>query len=416
MQVFSHAGLEIRGGKGNHRPYRPLPTGAALDEDTMNRLNSQIWIASCSLVASLGCGSSTSTASKADAASTADSAGDSTPTGDASGDSTPTGDTSGDSKGGDAQTSDSKASDTTAFSCAQAAGAWAVTGTCSNGGGSIPYACMKVKDCTATWETDFRDWTGSLTGADYHLKNAAGSESIDGHFDDGNSGSYTFKGGSLTCDATMVRYSSTASDQLCCDVIVQDCVGPGQGCVPMLEGDVGAEIVTTGCLALADNATTSEGAACDASGLPLSCGKGLLCIKGNGGQGTCAKLCISAGNCGASQNCVIASGAPKAGVCETACTPLAGNNSCGDGQFCGPAAAANAAGQRVMAGACSAAGTTKFGGPCQGSGECKADSLCISGVCAPQCDDSHPCDVGTCTGFGLDLAQGMPANFGYCKP
>jgi len=251
------------------------------------------------------------------------------------------------------------------------------------------------------------------------LSNTAGTENIDGHFDSSNAGSYTFATKGLTCDATMVRFSSTLTDQLCCDVVAQDCQEAGKVCVPMLDSDSGAEIVTTGCIDVAADATTTAGAAC-AGGLPLACGKGMLCIKatgaGSGGQGTCAKLCVSAGDCGALQSCVIASGAPRSGVCESACTPLASSNTCGDGQFCGPAALSDSKGQRVMGGACAVAGTGKPGDKCSGSGQCQVDAICVAGKCAALCDSGHPCSTGTCKDFGLPLASSVGAGFGFCEP
>ncbi len=356
-----------------------------------------------------GCGSDATTAAAADAAVSDSKVADST-----SKDGVAT-----DTVAGDVAKADSK-TDTFTPSCAQAAGAWAVTGTCSNGASSIPFACMKAKGCTLTWEADFREWTGTLAGADYHLTNAAGSENIDGHFKSADMGSYTFSTKGLTCDATMDRFSSDLSDQLCCDVVAQDCQGAGKVCVPMLDTGSGAEIVTTGCLDVAGDATTTAGATCNGNGLPLTCGKGLLCVKptgaGGSGQGACAKLCANAGDCGTSQSCVIASGAPKSGVCEAGCTPLASKDGCGDGQFCGPAALSDSSGQRVMGGACAVGGTVKAGEKCSGSGQCQVGAICASGACAALCDNAHPCPTGTCTGFGLTLAGSAPAGFGYCAP
>lgn len=312
---------------------------------------------------------------------------------------------------------DAKTADVPKISCAGVAGGWAVTGTCSNGGTSIPFGCMMVKDCTLSWETDYRDWVGPLTGADYSLKGKAG-DSIVGHFDGPDDATYTYQGGSLTCESSMTRFASSMTGQVCCHAVAQDCADAGQACVPIAEGD----IVTTGCLDVAAGATATEGAACSDTDLPLTCGKGLICGRPIGSpKGTashCKKLCVGSKDCGATQNCLIVSGSPKSGVCETSCVAFAATGTagaCPAGMACTVAAVADAAEDRVSGTLCVLQGSGAVGAACDSTSDCGADSLCLGSKCRSLCDKAHPCAAGSCTDFGLTPGPTAPQGFGYCK-
>ncbi|MBM4343318.1 MAG: hypothetical protein FJ100_08065 [Deltaproteobacteria bacterium] len=305
--------------------------------------------------------------------------------------------------------------------CAEAAGGWVVTGTCSTGGASIPYACMKAKDCTLTWETDYRNWSGPLTGATYALKNGTGSEKIDGTFESMDTGSYTYAGPGITCNATMERFVSTVAPQPCCDPVGQDCADKNTACVPMAEQWNGQEILTTGCLPLADGATTSEGAVCKLAA-EQPCAAGLLCARpvgvSSGSEGTCKKLCAAATHCGSIQSCVIVGGAPKTGVCSATCGPFATAGdplACPAGFGCSPAAVASAQAERELGTVCLKQGNGKAGDACTSSTTCAPGTTCNSGQCRPLCDDAHPCAAGACAGFGLPEGKTVGKGFGYCK-
>ena len=374
-----------------------------------------------------GCGSdpAPATAGQADAAAGLTDAAASETTADAKADSKPN-DTAVSAKDAttDGATTDVKVTETagkTLPTCAQAVSGWVVTGKCSNGGSSIPYACMKAKGCELTWETDYRNWSGPMADGAYHLKNATGTEKIDGAFDSKDSGTYTYEGGSLTCTASIERFISSVTDQTCCDPVGQDCADKTMACVPIADTQDNQEIVTTGCLAMADAPTSTEGAVCKlAPALP--CAAGLLCAREfgvtTGADGTCKKLCSAATHCAATQSCVIVGGAPKTGVCSHTCAPFvdaASPLACPAGFGCLAAGVANAKSERELGTLCLLQGSGKLGDACTSSSTCAPSSTCSGNQCKALCDSAHPCQTGACTDFGLPLGPTAPAGFGYCK-
>lgn len=305
--------------------------------------------------------------------------------------------------------------------CAARAGGYVVDGTCSNGGSSIPYACMLVKGCELTWQTDFRDWTGPLVGNDYTLVNAAKTDKIAGHFDDETSGTYTYEGGTLTCNASMALFETTFATDICCDPVAQACSEAGTACVPIQDGLAAALIVTTGCVALSETAT-SLGAPCSTAPGKLTCQKGLICGGDGAGAakdaGHCKKLCVGQGDCAAGQGCTIITTAPKGGVCAAICSPWAEKGTataCGDGEGCIPQTVSNAKAERVMGSRCIAVPGGKAGDACTTADGCSNGLACVGKACAPLCDDAHGCKTGACTGFGVTNGGDVGAGFGYCK-
>lgn len=305
--------------------------------------------------------------------------------------------------------------------CAARAGGYVVDGKCSNGGTSIPYACMLVKGCELTWQTDFRDWTGPLTGNDYTLVNAAKTDTIKGHFDDETSGTYTYEGGTLTCDATMARFETTFASDICCDPVAQACSEPGTACVPIQDKADTATVVTTGCVALADNATV-EGAGCSTAAGKLTCKAGLIC-GGDGNPdakdaGHCKKLCVAQTDCKAGQNCTIVTTAPKGGVCAAICSPFADKGSataCAATEACIPLTVSDSKAERVMGTRCVTSQGANAGEPCDSGGSCSNGLVCIGKACAYLCDGAHPCTKGSCGNFGVPNGADVAAGFGYCK-
>lgn len=305
--------------------------------------------------------------------------------------------------------------------CADRAGGYVVDGQCSNGAQSIPYACMLVKGCDLTWETDFRDWSGPLTGNDYALANAGKTDTITGTFTGETTGKYTYKGGSLTCEATMEKFESTFASDICCSVTGQACSQPDTACVPIQDSAGPVNIVTTGCVPLAQAATT-EGAPCSAAPGKLTCKAGLICSKDGGAAdkdaGHCKKLCVAKTDCGQGQACVIVTGAPKSGVCAPVCSPFAELGSAGGckaGETCAATAVSDGKGERGIGGECVASDDGKEGASCSSGSGCANGLACVDKKCAPYCDNGHPCKSGSCTNFGLPNGPDVGAGFGYCK-
>lgn len=319
----------------------------------------------------------------------------------------------------DVATVDAKPDAPKPIACADRAGGYLVDGKCSNGGASIPFACMLAKGCELTWQTDFRNWTGPLVGNDYTLVNAAKTDKIVGKFESATGGSYTYEGPGLTCNATMERFESSFATDVCCNVVAQGCADAGSACVPIQESAGPANIVTTGCVPLGDAPTTVD-APCNAAPGALTCKAGLMCIKdaAKGDGGHCKKLCVAAGDCPAGQACTIASTAPKGGVCFPSCSPFAAvgaDGACAVGQACMPLAVSDAAAERVMGARCVPTAGGKAGDACGAGANCENGAVCVAKLCAPLCDDAHPCKSGQCTGFGPPNGPDVGKGFGYCK-
>lgn len=319
----------------------------------------------------------------------------------------------------DVATIDAKADASKPIACADRAGGYLVDGKCSNGGTSIPFACMLVKGCDLTWQTDFRNWSGPLIGNDYTLVNAAKTDKIVGKFENATGGTYTYEGPGLTCNATMERFESTFATDICCSVVGNSCSDAASACVPIQESAGPANIVTTGCVPLADAPTTVD-APCSAAAGKLTCKAGLMCIKDSvkGDGGHCKKLCVAAGDCPAGQGCTIASAAPKAGVCFAVCSPFAAATDplgCPQGQACMPLTASDAQAERVMGARCVPTEGGKIGDSCGSGANCENGAVCVAKSCAAICDDAHPCKAGSCTGFGVANGPDVGNGFGYCK-
>ncbi len=328
----------------------------------------------------------------------------------------------------DGQTTDLGAKDTAkdvpadvVVPCSARAGGYLVDGTCSNGGSSIPYACMLVKGCELTWESDFRDWTGPLTGVDYALKNADGKETITGHFTSATTAEYQYKSSALTCDSTMELVEPSAATRLCCDPALQDC-GVGQACVPVSESVGGNPVATTGCVDLAKDAT-SLGAVCTQDPNESPCAKGLVCVSMVGGKAAdfshCQKLCVGAGDCGSGETCVILGGTPKAGLCTQACSPFsdaAAALHCPSGQACAVTSVSDAKAERVLGGLCIVPGGAAVGAKCSSGAECGAGLVCFGKECQALCDDKHACaSPATCKAFEGGVNPALGASFGSCQ-
>jgi hypothetical protein len=304
--------------------------------------------------------------------------------------------------------------DTGPVACAARAGGYAVDGTCSGGGASIPYACMLAQGCQMTWEVDFRDWTGPLTGNDYALKNASGSETITGSFDTPTTGNYHYASATLTCDASLERIEPSHASRLCCSPLGQDC-DKGQACVPVLETLDSGDVLTTGCLDLAKD-VTGLGGACTLQQDESQCQVGLVCLSGAGQTtASCRKLCAKAGDCGGSETCAGLTGAPRTGFCSASCTPFADGTGCAKTDACTITRVVDDKGAAVLGTICIVPGGAVAGGTCKAGVDCGAGLACISGKCRPMCDAQHACASGKCTDLGIALGKTLGAGFGTCE-
>lgn len=301
--------------------------------------------------------------------------------------------------------------------CKTRGGAYIVDGICNSGESSIPFACLQAKDCDLTWITDYRTWSGKLSGLDYSLTNQKGDETIAGNFTSADSGKYSYDSGSVHCDATFNRLDPTQADSLCCDVMAQDCKA-GDACVVVSEKPGTDVIFTTGCIPLASSVTV-EGGNCAPSASQSACQKGSLCVltPGSTSSGKCVKQCQKSSDCGGLQ-CSVVTTAPRSGICQSSCAPFSDETGspCASGETCVPTTVVNDSYVREIGTSCQGVGTGGKGATCTYTSDCGGGLVCTSGGCASLCDTKHPCAAGSkCTDFGIPNSSTAPAGFGFCK-
>ncbi len=305
--------------------------------------------------------------------------------------------------------------------CPDHAGAYAVTGTCTGGSSSIPFACYQQKSCDVSWIADYRIWAGTQTGMDYSLSNPSAGDKITGHFDDDTSGNYTYVGTGIECDSTMEKIEPSSATSLCCDPVSQDCGAPTLACVLVSENVNGKAVVTTGCVPLAQTPTAID-ASCS-PGSAAVCAAGAICSPNLGGKSgdpsTCVKLCAAQGDCPGDQDCVVLADAPRAGACLPRCKVFGDSPAgvaCTASQVCSIIVVADSGAERVMSATCLVSAGAKAGAPCNSASSCAAGLGCGDGTCRPLCDSVHPCVAGgTCTKFYFPASKPLDGALGYCK-
>lgn len=162
-------------------------------------------------------------------------------------------------------------------------------------------------------------------------------------------------------------------------------------------------ILEHGCRAVAGE--IAEGGACTGVDGDDNCAAGTFCQSGR-----CKRFCNSQVDCGATQGCAFYRTGD--GTCEDPCTPFDAST-CPTGFSCDFLNARTPSEPAVRF--CRLIGTVPPGGDCDlhfgAENECEANHTCQQ-TCMPLCDDTHPCQSGTCrppTNAGPN-----PANAGVC--
>jgi hypothetical protein len=224
----------------------------------------------------------------------------------------------------------------------------------------------------------------------------------------------------LTCEAEFTRLEPTVGDFPCCNPVGNDC-GDGKACLPVQETTDSGEVITTECLPVADSAV-AKGKVCKTNSSGQGCVAGTMCTatigSGKGAASTCKALCVEASQCGKGETCLLLTGTPKAGFCDTACDlfsePTA-TGACTDGGTCQPVSAIDGKGQPGVGSVCTAASKLGLGSPCKGL-DCGAGLTCSKGTCQPLCDDSHPCPGGKkCATFQPAPLPPIGPSTGVCQ-
>lgn len=191
-----------------------------------------------------------------------------------------------------------------------------------------------------------------------------------------------------------------------CDPIKQDCVDPSLRCaIVFLDGEY-----VTGCQPPWEPAKNQEGEVCSRTAPGHDdCVKGLNCLPDGVTATSCHKICAKDSECGQGGKCgAITTVPPYFGVCWKACTPFSAE--------C-PAATCSGAhldvDQSTLFEACREIGAGALGTPCSAQFDCAEDMNCQGNggfKCKAMCDDTHPCDGGTCK-----KSAGLPNNGGVCQ-
>ena len=190
-----------------------------------------------------------------------------------------------------------------------------------------------------------------------------------------------------------------------CDVVKQDCTDPELRCqIIFVDGEYVA-----GCAPPFAPAVNKEGDICSRTTNGVDdCVKGLHCIKDGVTATSCRRLCAKDSDCAPGAKCgAITTLPPYVGLCWRTCTPFSAE--C-PGESCAGAHFNND--QLTTFEACREVGSGALGSSCNAQYECGADMNCQgnSGFkCRAMCDDTHPCEAGTCK-----PSAGLPNNGGVC--
>ena len=170
--------------------------------------------------------------------------------------------------------------------------------------------------------------------------------------------------------------------------------------------------ITTACVPEEGSGTAGMACIRGASGED-DCAAGLYCtaLGSSGDALACRALCRSASDCGAGA-CIATGTAPAVGFCVEACDVFDAG-ACGAERGCTPVGAYGAVGASALTGVCDDAGLSAEGESCELSA-CEAGLVCardplLALRCALPCDETHPCDSGSC----VALAEGDP--LGACQ-
>lgn len=306
--------------------------------------------------------------------------------------------------------------------CANVAGAYAITGTCTSTLVVPPSVmCIRQKDCALTGKDDFPNQV--LTGTATATTVTATAESpahqdCTGEVKDGKLGTLACTGTGITCTMTAAPAPIANATDYCCDVLAQDCPS-GSRCQPM--GSIDKVPLVNACVP--DRGTVELGAACTRASTATAdvgnddCKKGLYCS--NGGQPAttsrvCRKLCKNNPDCTkAGQACFNLTGI-DAGFCMERCSIFNGT-ACGTGNTCRVLPSVEND-RFVFDQRCDFVGAVAAGAACQFHTDCAAGLACNdANKCAPYCDSTHPCATGTCkTGTG-PAAAGFDTSTGLCN-
>nr|MDQ3035303.1 hypothetical protein [Myxococcota bacterium] len=203
----------------------------------------------------------------------------------------------------------------------------------------------------------------------------------------------------ITCEDAAVGFTcesraapTRALDGACCES--DDTCGASQRCAPIALGLSASVPIVSACVRIGDRARDQ---ACVTGGSGIDdCGAGLTCSAGSLGDDmlVCRPICSASADCAAGEACRwYALTAPPVGYCIPGCTLF--GTECPAFATCDGATTLDAAGAIEDGLACRAIGTTAPGEVCHRSIDCTADHSCArvgtDYVCAPLCDDTHPC-------------------------
>ncbi len=199
----------------------------------------------------------------------------------------------------------------------------------------------------------------------------------------------------IGCEVVLQPRSSDRSGLCCLD---ESACGAGERCT-LVALSVGPPI-TTACVD--GDGEGTAGMACTRGGSGEDdCAPGHYCT-GLGASGdalACRTLCRRGADCGGGA-CVATGSAPAMGFCVEGCDPFDAG-SCGAARACVPIAAYGEIGESALTGVCDDEGAGALDEPCEADG-CADGLVCARNAllelrCALPCDDTHPCDTGTCT-------------------
>lgn len=191
-----------------------------------------------------------------------------------------------------------------------------------------------------------------------------------------------------------------------CDPVKQDCADPALRCEIIRSGSQ----YLTGCEPPWDPAKNQEGQVCSRMKPGYDdCVKGQSCLSDGVTATSCHRLCAKDSDCASGAKCgAITTIAPYYGLCWKTCTPF--------GTDCAGATCAGVHFDNDQTGAfeaCREIGSGALGTSCNAQFDCAADMNCQGNAgfkCKAMCDDTHPCDGGTCT-----KSPGLPNNGGVCQ-
>ena len=197
-----------------------------------------------------------------------------------------------------------------------------------------------------------------------------------------------------------------------CNPVTQDCADPSLRCHVVF---VGGDYVTA-CQPPwkppGGGPLHAEGEVCNRLKPGLDdCVNGSYCIKiaRDTAKTACLRFCAKDSDCAPGGKCAVhTTSGPSFGLCWRACTPFGtecGSDTCAWPHYHIDGVSTFESCREVASGA--------VGDTCKQPYDCAADMHCqgeLNLVCTAMCDDSHPCDGGTCR-----PDRGLPNNAGVCQ-